>query len=78
MRARLARVRGDMFSTLITVLAGLLAKEPALVVGLAASVIVLGAGHFGIILNKATVTSVLTPVVTALLTRALVSPARKT
>lgn len=64
-------------SFVTTALAGVFAAEPALVIGFAASVVILGAGHFGILLDKATVTSVLAPVITALLTRKVVTPAKK-
>jgi hypothetical protein len=67
-----------MFSLATAALARLFAAEPALIIGFAASVVILGAGHFGILLDKATVTSVLAPVITALLTRKVVSPAKKT
>lgn len=58
-------------------LLALLAKEPAVIAGFVAAAIVLAAGHFGILLDKPTITSVLTPIVLGAATRFAVSPAIK-
>jgi hypothetical protein len=49
-------------------------KEPLVLIGLAASGIVLLAGHFGIVLDHATVQTVLEPLVVSLLARPFVKP----
>lgn len=50
-------------------------SEPAVVAGVIAGVIVFVCGHFGIVLDKPTVTSVVTPVVLGVVTRFFVTPA---
>lgn len=52
-----------------------LRAEPAVVIGALASLIVLIAGHFHIIINKAEVVDVLAPVITGILIRPHVQPA---
>lgn len=54
-----------------------LKSEPALVVGALVALLVLTAGHFGIVLDEASVTEVLTPLVAGLLTRRFVVPNAK-
>lgn len=52
----------------------LLNSEPLVLAGVLAAGIVLVAGHFGVILDKPTITSVLTPIVVAVLARFKVTP----
>lgn len=49
-------------------------KEPALIVGAVASVLVLAASKLGVVLDDASVQAVLTPLVVALFARFFVSP----
>ena len=55
-------------------LAGWVKKEPAVVVGAVASLVVYLAGTFGVVLDEASVQTVLTPIVVSLFTRPFVSP----
>jgi hypothetical protein len=50
-------------------------KEPLVLIGLLASLVVLAAGHFGIVLDHATVQSVVEPLIVSLLARPFVTPA---
>jgi hypothetical protein len=50
-------------------------KEPLVLIGLLASLVILVAGHFGIVLDHATVQTVLEPLAVSLLARPFVTPA---
>lgn len=52
-------------------------NEPALVVGGLAALVIAIAGHFNIVIDQAGLKEVLTPVVTAVITRQLVKPKTK-
>lgn len=64
-------------SDLVAKVTAKLAAEPAVVAGVLAGAVVLLAGHFHVVLDKPTVTSVLTPVVVGVLTRFHVTPKSK-
>mgnify|MGYP001610613423 CR=1 FL=1 len=51
--------------------------EPALVTGAVVGLVIFLAGHFGVILDEATVTEVVSPLVVALLVRSKVTPNSK-
>ena len=53
----------------------IIAKEPALIVGLVVSAVIFAAGQFNIVVDEASVEQVVAPIVTALIARFFVSPA---
>lgn len=52
-------------------------SEPALITGVVVSAIIALAAHFNVVLDDASLTTVLAPIVTAILVRFRVSPAAK-
>jgi hypothetical protein len=56
----------------------LASKEPVVLIGLLCSAIVLVAGHFGLVLDSASVQSVVEPLVVSVLARQFVTPAIRT
>lgn len=62
---------------MLQVILAKLKNEPALIVGALASVLVFVAAQAGVVLDNASLEVVLTPIVTAIVTRFFVSPAKK-
>lgn len=52
-------------------------SEPALITGVAVSALIALAAHFNVVLDEASLTTILAPIVTAVLVRFKVSPAAK-
>lgn len=62
---------------LLALLVNKVKSEPAVVVGILGSLIVIAAGHFGIILDEASLKEALEPLVGGLITRQFVVSATK-
>lgn len=61
-------------NAVVSLLLAKVKNEPAVVVGLLVSALVFVAGHFGVVLDGASLKEVLTPVVVGILTRRFVVP----
>lgn len=62
---------------ILGVLLDRLKAEPVVVAGVVAGGLVLLAGHFNVLLDKATITEAVLPLVTAVLSRGFVTPNHK-
>lgn len=62
---------------MVDLVKSLIAREPLVVLGIAASAVVVVAGKLGIILDQASVKDALEPILVAVVGRQFVSPAKK-